>query len=98
MSLRTSITGLALTVFGLYALTELGTRNTGEIHTMLSRAINAGLLVHPYTVRAEEPFLTQTANGISQTALAEAIQLYGLGVNGFFIDQPGVGVQRARSS
>jgi glycerophosphoryl diester phosphodiesterase len=71
---------------------ELGTRNTGEVHPLLSRAIKAGLLVHPYTLRAEEPFLTQTANGISQTALAEAIQLYGLGVNGFFIDQPDVGV------
>jgi hypothetical protein len=59
---------------------------------LLSRAIKAGLLVHPYTLRAEEPFLTQTANAISQTALAEAIQLYGLGVNGFFIDQPDVGV------
>jgi glycerophosphoryl diester phosphodiesterase len=71
---------------------ELGTRNTGEVHPMLSRALKAGLLVHPYTLRAEEPFLTQTANGISQTALAEAVQLYGLGVNGFFIDQPDVGV------
>jgi glycerophosphoryl diester phosphodiesterase len=71
---------------------ELGTRNTGEVHPLLSRALKAGLLVHPYTLRAEEPYLTQTANGISQTALAEAVQLYGLGVNGFFIDQPDVGV------
>jgi glycerophosphoryl diester phosphodiesterase len=59
---------------------------------LLSRALKAGLLVHPYTLRAEETFLTQSANSISQTALAEAIQLYGLGVNGFFIDQPDVGV------
>ena len=48
--------------------------------------------MHPYTLRAEEVFLTQTANGINQTALAEAVQLYGLGVRGFFIDQPDVGV------
>ncbi len=71
---------------------ELANRNTGEVHPLLSRALKAGLLVHCYTLRAEEPFLTQSANGISQTALAEAIQLYGLGVTGFFIDQPDIGV------
>jgi glycerophosphoryl diester phosphodiesterase len=71
---------------------ELGTRNTGAVHPLLPRALRAGLLVHPYTLRAEEVFLTQTANGINQTALAEAVQLYGMGVQGFFIDQPDVGV------
>jgi glycerophosphoryl diester phosphodiesterase len=71
---------------------ELGTRNTGFVHPMLGRALKAGLQVHPYTLRAEETFLTQTPNGVSQTALAEAIQLYGLGVQGFFIDQPDIGV------
>ena len=71
---------------------ELGTRNTGRVHPMLARALRAGLLVHPYTLRAEETFLTQTPNGIEQSALAEAIQLYGLGVQGFFIDQPDIGV------
>lgn len=54
--------------------------------------MQAGLQVHPYTLRAEEPFLTQGANGVDQSALAEAVQLYGLGVQGFFIDQPDVGV------
>ena len=71
---------------------QLGTRNTGYVHPMLSRALRAGLLVHPYTLRAEEPYLTQAANGVNQTALAEAVQFYGLGVQGFFIDQPDVGV------
>ncbi len=71
---------------------ELGTRNTGRVHPMLARALRAGLLVHPYTLRAEETFLTQTPSGIEQGALAEAVQLYGLGVQGFFIDQPDVGV------
>ncbi|MCL1633459.1 glycerophosphodiester phosphodiesterase [Luteimonas sp. SX5] len=71
---------------------ELGTRNTGIVHPMLGRALKAGLQVHPYTLRAEESFLTQTPNGVSQTALAEAVQLYGMGVQGFFIDQPDVGV------
>ncbi len=70
----------------------LATRNTGAVHPLLPRALSAGLQVHPYTVRAEEPFLTRAANGIDQTALAEAVQLYGLGVQGFFIDQPDIGV------
>lgn len=70
----------------------LATRNTGFIHPVLGRALALGLQVHPYTVRAEEPFLTQTANGIDQSALAQALQLYGLGVQGFFIDQPDIGV------
>jgi glycerophosphoryl diester phosphodiesterase len=36
--------------------------------------------------------LPQTTNSISQAALAEAIELYGLGANGFFINQPDIGV------
>jgi glycerophosphoryl diester phosphodiesterase len=71
---------------------ELGARNTGMVHPLLGRALKAELLVHPYTLRAEEPFLTQTANGVSQTVLADAVQLYGLGVHGFFIDHPDIGV------
>ncbi|WP_226468520.1 glycerophosphodiester phosphodiesterase family protein [Luteimonas panaciterrae] len=71
---------------------ELATRNTGAVHPMLARALKAGLLVHPYTLRAEESFLTQTANGVSQSALCEAVQLYSLGVQGMFFDQPDVGV------
>ncbi|MEH6422553.1 glycerophosphodiester phosphodiesterase family protein, partial [Pseudomonas sp. CGJS7] len=70
----------------------LATRNTGFVHPVLGRALALGLQVHPYTVRAEEPFLTQTANGVDQSALGEALQLYGLGVQGFFIDHPDIGV------
>ena len=33
---------------------ELATRNTSEVHPLLPRAIQAGLLVHPYTLRDEE--------------------------------------------
>ncbi len=71
---------------------DLGTRNTGNVHPMLARALRAGLLVHPYTLRAEEVFLTQSPNGIAQSVIGEAVQLYGLGVQGFFIDQPDLGV------
>ncbi|WP_223619469.1 glycerophosphodiester phosphodiesterase family protein [Lysobacter sp. ESA13C] len=70
----------------------LTTRNTGFVHPVLGRALQLGLQVHPYTVRAEEPFLSQTANGVVQSALGEALQLYALGVQGFFIDQPDIGV------
>ncbi|MGO1071715.1 glycerophosphodiester phosphodiesterase family protein [Lysobacter sp. CA199] len=70
----------------------LSTRNTGFVHPVLGRALALGLQVHPYTLRAEEPFLTQTANGVDQSALGEALQLYALGVQGFFIDQPDIGV------
>ena len=71
---------------------ELGTRNTGAVHPLLPRAIAAGLRVHPYTLRAEETYLSQTPAGIPQSALAEAVMLYSLGVDGVFIDQPDVGV------
>jgi len=70
----------------------LKTRNTGYVHPVLGRALALGLQVHPYTVRAEAPFLSQSANGVDQNALGEALQLYALGVQGLFIDQPDLGV------
>jgi glycerophosphoryl diester phosphodiesterase len=71
---------------------QVGTRNLGLVHPMLAYALKAGLVVHPYTLRAEEAYLTQTPTGINQSVLAEAVQLYSLGVQGFFIDQPDLGV------
>ncbi len=71
---------------------ELGSSGTGLVHPMLGWALNAGLQVHPYTLRAEESYLAQTPGGIAQSVMAEAVQLYGLGVQGFFIDQPDIGV------
>lgn len=73
-------------------IAQLGSKLTGEIGPLLPRALQAGLMVHPYTLRAEENFLTQHANGVNQSVVAEAVQLYSLGVNGFFIDQPADGV------
>ncbi|SHF47548.1 glycerophosphoryl diester phosphodiesterase [Modicisalibacter ilicicola DSM 19980] len=72
---------------------EITTRLTGEVAGFLARAIDAGLLVHPYTLRAEEAFLTLHPNGIPQTLTGEVVQLLGLGVNGFFTDQPVTGVE-----
>ena len=71
---------------------ELGSSGTGLVHPMLGWALKAGLQVHPYTLRAEESYLAQTPGGIAQSVMAEAVQLYGLGVQGFFIDQPDIGV------
>jgi glycerophosphoryl diester phosphodiesterase len=71
---------------------EITSRLTGEVAPFLSTAINAGLLVHPYTLRAEEQFLTAHPNGVPQSLLGEVLQLLGLGVHGFFIDQPADGV------
>ena len=71
---------------------ELATRNLALVHPMLSYALKAGLQVHPYTLRAEESYLTQSPNGVAQSVIGEAVELYGLGVQGFFIDQPDQGV------
>lgn len=67
-------------------------RNLVQVHPMLAHALRAGLLVHPYTLRAEPCFLTQTPAGVTQSVVDEAVQLYGLGVQGVFIDQPDLGV------
>jgi len=51
-----------------------------RIHPSLAAALAAGLQVHPYTLRAE------------QGAEQELPRLLALGVQGFFIDQPDLGV------
>ena len=71
---------------------ELAGQGTGLVHPMLGWALKAGLQVHPYTLRAEETYLASTPDGITQSVIAEAVQLYSLGVQGFFIDQPDQGV------
>ena len=70
----------------------LAAQATGLVHPMLGWALKAGLQVHPYTLRAEETYLAQTPGGVPQSVVAEAMQLYGLGAQGFFIDQPDQGV------
>lgn len=72
---------------------QIATRLTGVVHPFLRHAQRAGLLVHPYTLRAEEPFLTLDADGVPQTVVDEAKQLLALGVDGYFIDQPDKGVE-----
>jgi len=74
-------------------LAEIGSRLTGEVHPFLASAFEAGLMVHPYTLRAEEVFLTLHANDAPQAIIGEVAQLLSLGVHGFFIDQPNFGVR-----
>lgn len=67
-------------------------RLTGEVHPLLADARAAGLLVHPYTLRAEPPFLARTPDGDVEQVGDEALRLFRLGVDGIFIDQPDLGV------
>jgi glycerophosphoryl diester phosphodiesterase len=68
------------------------TRLTGEVDPFLGRLLDAGLLVHPYTLRAEERFLTLNPDGTPQEFHDEIAQIIGLGVHGFFIEHPADGV------
>lgn len=55
-----------------------------RVHPSLAAALDAGLLVHPYTLRAE------------LGAAQDLPRLLALGVQGFFIDQPDLGVELRR--
>jgi glycerophosphoryl diester phosphodiesterase len=63
---------------------------TGAVEPFLEHARAAGLLVHPYTLRAEAPFLFHY-QGRPLTIAEEARMLIRAGVDGFFIDQPSEG-------
>lgn len=70
---------------------ELRARLTGRVGAIVRDAKNAGLLVHPYTVRAEERYRLLDERGRALTAAEEAARLVRAGVDGFFIDQPDQG-------
>jgi glycerophosphoryl diester phosphodiesterase len=70
---------------------EITTQLTGEVLPFIEEAHDAGLQVHPYTLRNEEQYLTLTAEGTPQTPEAEIEQLIELGVDGFFTDFPATG-------
>ena len=71
---------------------EITTQLTGEVFPLVDYAHDAGLQVHPYTLRNEEQFLTLDAEGNPQTPEEEFKQLIDVGVDGFFTDFPGTGV------
>ncbi|MEO0834418.1 MAG: alkaline phosphatase [Cyanobacteria bacterium J06642_3] len=71
---------------------EITTQLTGEVFPLVDFAHDAGLQVHPYTLRDEERFLTLDADGEPQTPEDEFKQLIDVGVDGFFTDFPATGV------
>lgn len=75
-----------------YPSAEITQQPTGEIQPFVKFALGIGLVVHPYTLRSEALFLSLHPDGTSQTVMDEVIQLLELGVTGFFIDQPDIGV------
>ena len=70
---------------------EITTQLTGEVFPLIDLAHNAGLQVHPYTLRDEERFLTLNADGTPQTTGDEFRQLIEIGADGFFTDFPETG-------
>ena len=70
---------------------EITTQLTGEVTTFINDAHNAGLQVHPYTLRDEERFLTLNPEGTPQSAEQEIQQLIDIGADGFFTDFPRTG-------
>jgi glycerophosphoryl diester phosphodiesterase len=65
-------------------------RITGDVEPFVAYAQAAGLLIHPYTLRAERPFLF-TYDNRPLTIGEEARILIRAGVDGFFTDQPSEG-------
>ena len=63
---------------------------TGEVGAVVGRARAAGLEVHAYTLRAEEPFLLRDGERVLP-AVEEALRLLEAGVTGLFADQPSEG-------
>ena len=82
-----------LTGEGSAEFVPLGIRTqlTGEVFPLIDFAHDAGLQVHPYTLRDEEIFLTLNADGTPQSTGDEFRQIIELGVDGFFTDFPETG-------
>ncbi|MGK7922039.1 MAG: glycerophosphodiester phosphodiesterase family protein, partial [Trichodesmium sp.] len=70
---------------------EIDDQLTGEITSFIDDAHDAGLQVHPYTLRDEERFLTLNPDGTPQTPGEEFEQLIEIGADGFFTDFPATG-------
>ena len=72
--------------------------NTGTHTTLVKDAHDKGLLVVPFTVRAENQFLpaqyrSSTDPNAFGNVFAEIRDLLRVGVDGFFVDQPDIGVE-----
>lgn len=66
---------------------------TPVLRSVLSNARQAGLLVHPYTFRAEDNYLTHSADGTPVPLTQELQWLFSQGIAGVFTDFPDVAVQ-----
>lgn len=68
------------------------------LRDVLENAHKTGLAVHPYTFRADTPYLTKTVDGQPVPLALELQWLYRQGINGIFTDFPDIAVQaRAKS-
>ncbi|MFM7368755.1 MAG: glycerophosphodiester phosphodiesterase family protein, partial [Sphaerospermopsis kisseleviana] len=72
-------------------IARITTKLTGEVRPFIEWAHDAGMQVHPYTLRNEERFLTLNPDGTPQSPEDEYRQLIELGVDGFFTDFPATG-------
>ena len=70
---------------------EIAKKITGQVVPLVDWAHEAGLQVHPYTMRDEERHL-YLVDGEPESAEEEYRQLIELGVDGFFTDFPATGV------
>ena len=73
---------------------KISTKLTGEITSFVENAHQAGLLVHCYTLRPEEEYLTLNTDEKVQTMREEIEQLMKIGVDGFFCDDPATCLQQ----
>ncbi|MDJ0843596.1 glycerophosphodiester phosphodiesterase family protein [Crocosphaera sp.] len=58
--------------------------------SLIHNAHQAGLLLHCYTLRPEETYLSLKPDGTLQTIREEIEQLINMGVDGFFCDDPAI--------
>ncbi len=70
---------------------QITTQLTGEVRPYVEWAHDAGMQIHPYTLRNEERYLTLNPDGTVQTPEGEFEQFIELGVDGFFTDFPETG-------
>ncbi|MEL7242277.1 MAG: esterase-like activity of phytase family protein [Cyanobacteria bacterium J06573_2] len=70
---------------------EITTQLTGEVRPYVEWSHEAGMQIHPYTLRNEERYLTLNPDGTVQTPEGEFEQFIELGVDGFFTDFPETG-------
>ncbi|WP_326997442.1 glycerophosphodiester phosphodiesterase family protein [Crocosphaera watsonii] len=73
---------------------KISTKLTGEITSFVENAHQAGLLVHCYTLRPEEEYLTLNTDEKVKTMREEIEQLMKIGVDGFFCDDPATCLQQ----